>query len=151
MVTNASKGTAAALAGLTVLEYAGFVAGPSCGKLLADMGAEVTKIEPPTGDQARHLGPFPAGSVGPESSALFLYLNTNKKSVTIDGSSPTGVELLRSLAATVDVLIEDKPPGVMEASGLGTRRWERPTPDSCTYRSPRSARPAPTRVSRPTI
>ena len=128
MVSNASKGNAAALAGLTVLEYAGFVAGPSCGKLLADMGAEVTKVEPPTGDQARHLGPFPAGAVGPETSALFLYLNTNKKSVTIDGSSPTGAELLRSLASAADVLIEDKPPGVMEASGLGYEALRKANP-----------------------
>jgi len=69
---------AQALSGLKVLEYGEFVAAPYCGKLLADLGADVIKIEKPvTGDRARENGPFPQDKPHPEKSGLFLYLNTN--------------------------------------------------------------------------
>jgi CoA:oxalate CoA-transferase len=73
-----------ALDNLKILEYAREVSGPYCGKLFADMGAEVIKIEPPQGDPSRLYGPFPNDQAHPEKSALFLYLNTNKKGVTLD-------------------------------------------------------------------
>ena len=105
--------------GITVLEYAGFVAGPYCGKLLADLGADVVKIEPPgAGDPARGFGPFPENIPHREKSGLFLYLSLNKRSITLDPSTPTGKELFARLAAKADVLVEDSPPGHMAELGL---------------------------------
>jgi len=111
---------AAPFNGITVLEYAGFVAGPYCGKLLADLGADVVKIEAPgTGDPARGFGPFPENITHREKSGLFLYLGLNKRSITLDPSTPTGKGLFVKLAAKADVLIEDSPPGHMADLGLG--------------------------------
>ena len=73
-----------ALKNLRVLEYAQEVSGPYCGKLFADLGAEVIKVEPSAGDPSRYYGPFPDDTAHPEKSALFLYLNTNKKGITLD-------------------------------------------------------------------
>ena len=79
--------------GIKVLEYAGFIAGPYCGKLLGDLGADVIKIEPPgTGDPARDFGPFPENKPHPEKSGLFLHLSLNKRSITLDPSTPVGKE-----------------------------------------------------------
>ncbi len=69
------------LDGLRVVELADGIAGPYGGKLLADYGADVIKVEAPEGDRSRHLGPFPGDDVDPERSALFLHLNTNKRSI----------------------------------------------------------------------
>ena len=80
-----------ALSGLKVLEYSEFISGPHCGKLLADLGAKVIKVEPPgLGDKARRWGPFPHDEPHPEKSGLFLYLNTNKLGVTLNLESVTG-------------------------------------------------------------
>lgn len=106
--------------GISVLEYAGFVAGPYCGKLLADLGADVVKIEAPgTGDPARSFGPFPGNLPHREKSGLFLHLSLNKRSITLDPLIPSGKELFVKLAAKADVLIEDAPPGQMADLGLG--------------------------------
>ena len=68
-----------ALSGIKIIEFSDFVCGPYCGKLLANMGAEVIKIEKPgLGDKARSWGPFPEDLPHPEKSGLFLFLNTNK-------------------------------------------------------------------------
>ena len=74
----------AALEGLRVVEIAGDIAGPYCTKLLVDLGAEVTKIEPPSGDPMRGWGPFPGGVPDPNRSGLFEYLNAGKRGATID-------------------------------------------------------------------
>ena len=109
-----------ALSDLKVLEYADFVSGPFCAKLMADLGAEVIKIEAPSsGDTARQTGPFPEDVPHPERSGLFLYLNTNKRSVTLDPSTPTGAAIFKELVKTADVLIENRPPSTMERLGLG--------------------------------
>lgn len=109
----------APFAGLTVLEYAGFIAGPYCSKLLADMGARVVKIERPGGgDPSRSHGPFPGGLPDREQSGLFLFLGANKKSITLDPALPTGRDLFLRLAATADVLVEDTRPGAMGDLGL---------------------------------
>ena len=109
-----------ALAGLRVVEYAGFVAGPYCAKLLADMGAEVVKVEEPAaGDDARRWGPFRGDAPHPEKSGLFLYLNTNKLGMTLNPRLATGREVFLRLAAASHIVIEDSPPGVMEELGLG--------------------------------
>jgi len=108
-----------ALDGLKVLEYCQMISGPYCGKLLADLGAEVIKIEEPSaGDVARTRGPFPTDAPHPEKSGLFLYLNTNKLGVTLNLGTASGRELFRRLAEQADVLLEDRPPGEMAKLGL---------------------------------
>lgn len=108
-----------ALAGVIVLEYAGFISGPYCGKLLAEMGASVLKVEEPVrGDPARGYGPFPSDIPHREKSGLFLFLNTGKESITLDPSSPTGGDLFLRLAAKASLLIEDRRPGEMAEIGL---------------------------------
>ena len=80
-----------ALQELKVLEFANLISGPYCGKLLADMGAEVIKIEKPGwGDDSRYYGPFHNDMPEPEKSGLYLWLNTNKKGITLDPTIATG-------------------------------------------------------------
>ena len=107
-----------ALSGVRVLELAQMVTGPFCGKLLADLGAQVTKIEPPTGDPARRYGPFPGDIPHPEKSGLFLYLNTSKRSVTLDLEKPPGRKLFQGLLGEADVLILDHQPRERKRLGL---------------------------------
>jgi CoA:oxalate CoA-transferase len=108
-----------ALAGLKVIEYCQMISGPYCGKLLADLGAEVIKIEePPEGDAARARGPFPEDIPHPEKSGLFLYLNTNKLGITLNARTTAGRQAFQHLAEQADVLIEDRPPGEMAELGL---------------------------------
>lgn len=103
-----------------VVEYCNFVAGPYGSKLLADLGAEVIKIEPPgVGDEARKRGPFLHDIPHPERSGLFLYLNTNKLGITLNLNSVTGKVIFKRLIASADILFEDRPPGEMEELGLG--------------------------------
>jgi crotonobetainyl-CoA:carnitine CoA-transferase CaiB-like acyl-CoA transferase len=112
--------TTGALSGLSVLELGSMVAAPYCAKLLADLGADVVKVEAPgLGDPARRRGPFPDDLPHLERSALFLYLNTSKRGVTLDLGSETGRRIFRDLAGDVDVLIEDWAPGELERIGLG--------------------------------
>jgi CoA:oxalate CoA-transferase len=109
-----------ALEGLHVLEYCQMVSGPYCGKLLADLGAEVIKVEePPSGDSARQRGPFPGDVPDAEKSGLFLYLNTNKLGVTLNLQKEAGRSIFRELVRDFDILIEDAAPGSMEQLGLG--------------------------------
>jgi len=108
-----------ALCDLRVLDLTWYIAGPYCTKLLADYGAEVIKVERPGGgDPARRMGPFPNDEPHSEKSGLFLYLNTNKKSITINLKSTTGIELLGELVRKVDVLVENFAPRVMPSLGL---------------------------------
>jgi crotonobetainyl-CoA:carnitine CoA-transferase CaiB-like acyl-CoA transferase len=99
----------AALAGIRVVEVGNFMAAPFCTLQLADLGADVVKIENPDGgDQTRASGPFIAG----ESSA-FIRLNRNKRSLALDLKSPRGKEVFRKLARRADVLVENLRPGTM--------------------------------------
>ena len=107
-----------ALSGTRVLEYAQFVSGPYCAKLLADLGAEVIKIEPPQGDIARKYGPFPGDIPHTERSGLFLYNNTNKSGVTLDLKSTEDKQIFKRLIENTDIFIEDTPPGTMSELGL---------------------------------
>ncbi len=108
------------LTGVRVVELAEGIAGPYATKLLADMGAEVIKVEPPfRGDRSRHDGPFPGHEPHLERSGRFLYVNTNKLGVTLDVSQPTGADLFAQLIAQADVLIEDREPGWLAARSLG--------------------------------
>ncbi len=111
--------TSQALSGLKVVEWTEFVSGPYCGKLLADLGAEVIKVEKPgLGDKARSYGPFPQGIPHPEKSGLFLYLNTNKLGATLNVESTTGMQIFKELIKQADILIENKPPREVEELGF---------------------------------
>ena len=108
-----------ALEGVRVLELCEMVAGPYCGRLLADMGADVVKVERPgVGDPARRYGPFPDDVPHPEKSGLFLYANLNKRGVTLDVETPTGRRLLADLVRRADVVLEDRPPSEAQRLGL---------------------------------
>lgn len=107
-----------ALADIKVLEWSHRVTGQYTAKLLADLGAEVIKLEPPEGDPARRQGPFPNDIPHPEQSGLFLNLNTNKRGITLDVSTPTGKQLFSQLVQQVDVLVEDHLPPDVDALGF---------------------------------
>ena len=104
-----------ALVGVRVVELSQLVAGPYCAKLLADLGAEVIKIEKPGyGDEARHRGPFAGDTIHPEKSLLFLYLNTNKMGVTLDVEMDRDYKKFIELVKWADILIIDEPPHMLE-------------------------------------
>ena len=98
------------LAGLRVVEFTHMVMGPTCGMVLADLGAEVIKVEPIEGDRTRHLLGAGAG--------FFPMFNRNKKSIAIDLHKPEGAEVARRLAASADVVAENFKPGTMAKYGL---------------------------------
>ena len=109
-----------ALGDLKIVELADMIAGPFCTRVMADLGAEVIKVEKPRdGDLARQRGPFPHHEPHPERSTLFLYLNTNKRGITLDFSKPAGVHLFRALLKDADILVEAQKPGTLAALGLG--------------------------------
>lgn len=109
-----------ALEGVRVLDLGHHVAGPYCGKLLADFGADVVKVERPgVGDPARGMGPFFHDEPHPEKSLLFFYLNTSKRGVTLDLKQEAGKAILRRLVEDADVLVESFSPRVMPSLGLG--------------------------------
>jgi crotonobetainyl-CoA:carnitine CoA-transferase CaiB-like acyl-CoA transferase len=104
------------LAGVKVIELAHIMAGPICGLMLADMGADVIKVEKvPDGDDTRRMTP---PTVDGESAA-FMILNRNKRGISINLKSPGGKAVLEKLLATADVVIENYRPGTMERFGLG--------------------------------
>lgn len=107
------------LSGIRVLDLGSGISAPWCAKILADYGAEVIKVEPPgSGDAARRMGPFAGDHPDPEKSLTFLYLNTNKKGVTLDPSSATGRKLLGRLLADADVVVENNAPAQAIKLGL---------------------------------
>jgi len=105
-----------------VVEVGELVGAPYATKLLADLGADVVKIEPPGGDRARARGPFPRGVPHPETSGLFLYLNANKRGVTLDLGTDDGRTTLDRLVARADLLVHDVHPTEMAAQGLEFER-----------------------------
>jgi len=108
-----------ALSGIKVLDFTQHLAGPYCTKLMAGQGAGVIKVERPgTGDLARRLGPYPGDVPHPEKSGLFLHLNINKRSITLDLATDAGRKIARQLAAEADVVVESFRPGTMAAFGL---------------------------------
>jgi len=103
------------LDGVTVLDLTQVLAGPYCSMLLADMGADVIKIERPgSGDDSRHNYPIIDGE-----SAYFMNLNRNKRGITLDLKSERGKEIFRQLVAQSDIVLENYRPGVMDRLGLG--------------------------------
>jgi len=99
------------LEGVRVIEFTHMVMGPTCGMILADLGAEVIKIEPPEGDKTRKL---PGLGMG-----FFRTFNRNKKSVVLDVHTPSGLASIKSLIEQSDVILENFRPGLMEKLGLG--------------------------------
>ncbi|MDP6454467.1 MAG: CoA transferase [SAR202 cluster bacterium] len=111
--------TPGALEGIKVIDLTHHVAGPYCTKLLADFGAEVIKVERPgIGDPARNSGPFAGDVPEPDRSLPFLYLNTNKRSVTLDIKSDAGQDILKQLVRDSHLLVENFRPGTLLAMGL---------------------------------
>ncbi|MCV2447684.1 CaiB/BaiF CoA transferase family protein [Paracoccus sp. DMF] len=102
------------LAGIKVLDLSRVLAGPYATALLADLGAEIIKLEPPAGDDYRHIGPVKDGE-----SALFTLNNRGKQSLVLDLKNPADLALARAIAAQVDVVVENFRPGVAARLGLG--------------------------------
>ncbi|MEM7542817.1 MAG: CoA transferase [Pseudomonadota bacterium] len=112
--TYAQSGVELPLSGYVVAEFCQIAAGPFCGMLLADMGAEVIKIEPPGGDAMRQWPPLNKGF-----SENFASVNRNKRSIALDLKSPDDLALAQSIVAGSDILLENNRPGVMDKLGLG--------------------------------
>lgn len=108
---NTEQGTGLPLEGIRVIEFTHMVMGPTCGMILADLGAEVIKIEPPGGDKTRQL---PGLGIG-----FFRSFNRNKKSVVLDIQTPEGLATAKELIGQSDVLLENFRPGLMDKLGLG--------------------------------
>jgi CoA:oxalate CoA-transferase len=124
-VTDATTTLGAApLAGLRVFDMTRVLAGPFATALLADLGAEVIKLEPPKGDDYRHIGPFREGE-----SALFLLINRGKRSIALDLKAPEGRAIALEIAAKCDVVVENFRPGVAERLGLGPEDIRARRPD----------------------
>lgn len=107
-----------ALEGIRVLDFTAAMAGPRCGMLLGDFGADVIKIEPPDGDHARRWGVHRYGPGG-QFSGLFIALNRNKRSVVLDLKTPEGRSAAAALTASADVIVENYRPGVADRLGIG--------------------------------
>lgn len=118
-----------ALQGITVIELGQMVSAPYCGKLFADYGADVIKVEPLDGDTARRWGPFPGDQPHPEKSGLFFFLNTNKRGVTLDVTRAAGRDVLLQLLRRADVLIENNRPREMREWGLDYASLAQVNPD----------------------
>src|SRR5688572_19759667 len=110
-MTEPSTGNALPLSGIRVVEFTHMVMGPTCGMILADLGAEVIKVEPPGGDKTRNL---PGLGIG-----FFRSFNRNKKSVVLDIQTADGLAQAKALIETADVVLENFRPGLMEKLGLG--------------------------------
>ena len=112
------------LAGVRVLDLTTFLSGPFCTQILADLGADVVKVEPPAGDPSRHIPPHFVG----EDSAYFLASNRSKRSVAVDMKSEPGIALVRDLIARADVVVENYRPGVLDRLGLDVDALRREAP-----------------------
>ena len=117
------------LAGVAVLDLSRVVSGPLCARLLADLGADVIKVEPPEGDVTRTAQPFVDGV-----SPYFAQMNAGKRAITIDLKNPAGVGVVERLAARADVLLENFRPGVMTRLGLDPQRLRETNPGSSSAR-----------------
>jgi len=107
-----------ALNGLRILELAD-QKGEFCGKLAADMGADVIKVEQPGGDETRRIGPFVDDVPDPNKSLFFWYYNTSKRSITLNLEAKEGRSIFRQLVLKADILVETYPPGRLDDLGLG--------------------------------
>ena len=118
----------APLEGIRVVEWGERVSAPFCAKILAELGADVIKVEPPSGDPARFRGPYPDGVPREESSGLFLFANLGKRGVTLDPSAADGLDQLHGLLETADVLVENQPYRVLDRAGISAEQLSRQHP-----------------------
>ena len=108
----------AALADIRVVEWGELIAAAYCGKLLGEFGAQVVKLEAPAGDAARACGPFPGDLADPESSGLFIFLNSGKRSLVADVETAAGRQALHALLERADVFITNQPLALRRRLGL---------------------------------
>jgi crotonobetainyl-CoA:carnitine CoA-transferase CaiB-like acyl-CoA transferase len=121
-----SKGQAAGvLEGIRVLDFGRYIAGPYCAALLADLGADVIRIERVSGGEDRWVAPVGADDVG----AMYLVMNRNKRGMTLDPASVEGRAIVRKLAATADVVVANLPPEVLRGLALDLESLRRVKPD----------------------
>jgi CoA:oxalate CoA-transferase len=124
-----NKMVATALGDFRIIDLSTGIAGPFCTKLFADYGADLIKVEPTGGgDPARNLGPFFKDDPHPEKCLLFLYLNCNKRGITLNLESAAGRKILLELVKGADALIESFPPGYLAKLGLGYEELEKVNP-----------------------
>ncbi|MBV1913959.1 MAG: CoA transferase [Pseudomonadales bacterium] len=102
-----------------ILDLSNGIPGPFCARIFADYGADVIKVEALTGDPSRRRGPFPGDIPNPEASASYLHLNRNKRGITLNLDTPSGVDLLKRLVKDVDIVIESFKPGYLASIGAG--------------------------------
>src|SRR5438552_9687546 len=134
------------LAAVRVLDLTTMVAGPVATRMLADQGADVIKIEPPSGDLMRHFSPLRNGM-----SASFLSCNRNKRSLAVDLKTVDGLEIVHKLIATADVLVHNFRPGAAERLGWAKTRCAGYEATLSTYRSADLARVVHMPASAPMI
>ena len=103
--------------------------GHYCGKVLADLGADVIKIEPPGGDPSRNIGPFYKDTPDPEKSLSWWAYNTSKRGITLNLESDQGKDIFRRLVKNADAVVESSPPGYMDGLGLGYTALSEINPD----------------------
>jgi crotonobetainyl-CoA:carnitine CoA-transferase CaiB-like acyl-CoA transferase len=113
------------LAGIRVLDFGRYIAGPYCAALLADLGADVIRIERRGGGEDRWVAPVGEDGVG----AMYLVMNRNKRAMTLDPSCPEGREIVRKLVATADVVVANLPPEVLRSLALDLESLRRVKPD----------------------
>ena len=113
------------LDGIRVLDFGRYIAGPYCAALLADLGADVIRIERRGGGEDRWVAPVGADGVG----ALYLVMNRNKRAMTLDPACPDGREIVRKLVATADVVVANLPPEVLRSLALDLDSLRRVKPD----------------------
>ena len=119
------------LAGIRVLDFGRYIAGPYCAALLGDMGAEVIRIERREGSEDRFVQPIVPGAGSGEGGegAMFLQMNRNKRGLTLDPMTKTGREIVRRLVATADVVVANLPPSTLKAMGLDYESLTAAKPD----------------------
>ena len=111
MTQSANAGAGRPLTGVKVIDFGQYIAGPGAGMVLAELGADVIKVEPPAGDAARGIGPM--------GQSMVRAYNRNKRSIAIDLADPRGSAAVMRLIADADVVIQNLRPGVIEKFGLG--------------------------------
>ena len=114
-----------ALKGIRVLDFGRYIAGPFCGALLADMGAEVIRIEKVDGSEDRYLAPISEGGEG----GAFMQLARNKRGLTLNPMKPEGREIVKKLVAKTDVVIANLPPDTLKTMGLDYESLKKVKPD----------------------
>ena len=118
----------AALSGVRVVEFTGMASASFCARLLADVGADVVKVEPPGGDPYRHHGPFPDGQPDPGWSGMFLYLNANKRGISLDLGDPAQKSAFDELVAGADILVVGGQSVELTKQGLRREVFQRRNP-----------------------